>query len=82
MSKKCACGGYMNDWHSHASDCVVINSKGGKDYEKAGSSLANIRKLCDEIEKELEEEIPDNIGEIKELVGHIRSMTHYIREEK
>ena len=23
---KCKCGGYMNDWHSHTSDCVVINN--------------------------------------------------------
>ena len=30
--EKCPCGGYYNDWHSHASDCVIINSKGGKQY--------------------------------------------------
>jgi len=28
----CACGGYMNDWHSHASDCVELG--GDKDYNK------------------------------------------------
>ena len=30
---KCPCGGYYEDWHSHASDCIVINPK-GKDYSK------------------------------------------------
>ena len=30
---QCSCGGYMNDWHSHASDCIIINSE-GKDYGK------------------------------------------------
>lgn len=30
-NNKCPCGGYMNDWHSHASDCIVINKK-GKQY--------------------------------------------------
>ena len=29
---KCSCGGYMNDWHSHASNCIVINKKKGKEY--------------------------------------------------
>ena len=24
---KCPCGGYFNDWHSHDSDCVVINPR-------------------------------------------------------
>ena len=28
---KCACGGYFQDWHSHASECIVIN-KHGKDF--------------------------------------------------
>lgn len=28
----CPCGGYMSDWHSHAGDCLVINSKGGRCY--------------------------------------------------
>lgn len=35
-SNPCPCGGYMSDWHSHASDCIEIN-KGtgrGKDYGK------------------------------------------------
>lgn len=27
---KCGCGGYHNDWHSHASDCIEINEKGKK----------------------------------------------------
>jgi hypothetical protein len=26
--KKCPCGGYIDDWHSHASDCFVINKYG------------------------------------------------------
>jgi len=26
-SNPCPCGGYMSDWHSHASDCIEINSK-------------------------------------------------------
>lgn len=30
--EKCPCGGSHNDWHSHASDCIVIDRKGGKDY--------------------------------------------------
>lgn len=30
---QCPCGGYMNDWHSHDSDCIVINNK-GKDFSK------------------------------------------------
>jgi len=50
-------------------------------HEKAGSSLENIRELCDMIKKELEEEIPDNLGELLEMVGHIHSMTYYIREK-
>jgi hypothetical protein len=28
---KCPCGGWYQDWHSHASDCDVINDI-GKDY--------------------------------------------------
>jgi hypothetical protein len=28
---KCACGGYFQDWHSHASECIVINHH-GKDF--------------------------------------------------
>ena len=28
---KCACGGCFQDWHSHASECIVINPK-GKDF--------------------------------------------------
>ena len=34
----CACGGFMNDWHSHASDCIEINSKDGKDYSQEEKS--------------------------------------------
>lgn len=30
--EKCPCGGFYNDWHSHASDCIVIDPKGGKNY--------------------------------------------------
>ena len=30
--EKCPCGGYYNDWHSHASDCIVLDRKGGKNY--------------------------------------------------
>lgn len=30
----CACGGYMNDWHSHASDCPEVG--GNYDYKKEG----------------------------------------------
>lgn len=33
-TEKCPCGGYYNDWHSHASDCIVIDHRGGKDYAK------------------------------------------------
>lgn len=33
MKIECSCGGDMNDWHSHASDCIIINPK-GKDYGK------------------------------------------------
>lgn len=30
---KCPCGGYYQDWHSHASECIVIN-KDGHDFSK------------------------------------------------
>ena len=29
---KCPCGGYYQDWHSHASDCIALG--GNVDYEK------------------------------------------------
>jgi hypothetical protein len=28
MNAKCPCGGWYNDFHSHASDCIVINDDG------------------------------------------------------
>jgi len=30
---KCGCGGYFQDWHSHASECIVINPN-GKNFNK------------------------------------------------
>ncbi len=31
--EKCPCGGYYNDWHSHASDCIIIDRQHGKQYK-------------------------------------------------
>ena len=32
-TEKCPCGGYYNDWHSHASDCIIIDRQQGKLYK-------------------------------------------------
>ena len=80
----CACGGYMNDWHSHASDCIEINSKGGKDYkiakaESKNAEIANdIRELCETIKKYIQE--GEDLQEVMECVRIIKSMTWYIKE--
>jgi len=29
-SPQCPCGGHINDWHSHASDCIIVNKEGRK----------------------------------------------------
>jgi hypothetical protein len=31
---QCPCGGVMYDWHSHASNCIIIKNKEGVDYAK------------------------------------------------
>lgn len=31
LDAKCPCGGYFNDFHSHASDCLIIG--GDKEYK-------------------------------------------------
>lgn len=34
--KLCPCGGYRGDYHSHATDCKVINPYGrGRDYSRS-----------------------------------------------
>jgi hypothetical protein len=53
-SNPCPCGGYMSDWHSHASDCIEINSKGGtsyKDHHIWCNKWHNPRKGCEMCEK-------------------------------
>ena len=90
-NKKCACGGYMNDWHSHASDCIVINSKGGRDYRVAVADSKNaeiardIRELCEEVKKVVYDNDysaldPDGACNLLEYVRIIKSMTWYIKE--
>ena len=75
----CACGGFMNDWHSHASDCIEVNSKGGKDYRSKNDIIANdIRDLCESIKENIQEGIGPQ--EIMECVRQIKSMTWYIKE--
>lgn len=34
IDNNCPCGGFYDDWHSHASDCIVLDWKNGKDYGK------------------------------------------------
>lgn len=84
----CACGGYMNDWHSHASDCIELNPKYGKDYNKPEKNknaeiVGDIRDLCEEIKKELNESGVcdyDESQNVLEYVRMIKSMTWYIKE--
>jgi len=82
----CACGGFMNDWHSNASDCIEINSKDGKDYDDFNSNkrlVSNIQGLCEEIKKELYDSNLggyDEVQNVLEWVRHIKGMSYYIRE--
>ena len=32
VDNNCPCGGFYNDWHSHASNCIVIDWENGRDY--------------------------------------------------
>jgi len=86
-SNKCACGGYFNDWHSHASDCVEINSKGGKDYNDFSNVkiARDIRELCEDIKKELYDSgicDYDEAQNVLEWTRIIKSMTHYIKDNQ
>ena len=81
----CACGGFMNDWHSHASDCIVINPKYGKDYNRSENAkiASDIQELCEEIKKELYDSglcDYDEAQNVLEWVRMIKAMTHYIKE--
>ena len=82
-TEKCACGGYMNDWHTHASDCIEINSAFGKDYNKPDKNknaeiARDIRELCEEVKKYINE--GEDLQEVMECVRIIKSMTWYIKE--
>ena len=50
---KCSCGGYYNDWHSHASDCIILGV-GDSIYHMKDYLLQNILKM---FQGEIDDEI-------------------------
>lgn len=45
---ECPCGGHTSDWHSHASDCIVINPKGKFYGPPIGSSREGVISYTNE----------------------------------
>ncbi len=84
-SNPCPCGGYMSDWHSHASNCIEINSKGGPgviDYSKGRKDMTvNMNDFAKEVTLSEGKKSSVGIGDVKEILSITLTMLSKLKED-